>query len=99
MTEQLGAGPPLRTKEEVRTFVLELKAEAKRLAADVGDLSRPMAAGEALVRAVAIQQKWDRVRDWAIEQEVQDVTVPDYPPGGPVSPTAFSAPRRCPLQV
>ncbi|MEU0032003.1 hypothetical protein [Streptomyces sp. NPDC006335] len=84
MTEQLGAGSPLRTKEEVRAFVLQLEAEAKRLAADVGDLSRPMAAGEALARAAAIQGKWERVREWAIEQEVQDVAVPDYPPGGAI---------------
>lgn len=58
-----------------------LKAEAKTLAADVGDLSRPMAAGEVLARAAALQQKWEQVRAWAIEHEVKDFTVPDYLPG------------------
>ncbi|WP_330346694.1 hypothetical protein OG858_47150 (plasmid) [Streptomyces europaeiscabiei] len=71
----------MRTAQEVRAFVLQLEAEAKALAADVGDLSRPMAAGEVLVRAVALQQKWEQVRAWAIEQEVKDFTVPGYLPG------------------
>lgn len=64
----------------MRPFVLQLEAEAKQLAADVGDLCRPLAAGEAHAGRCHSAEV-GTVRDWAIEQEVQDVTVPDYTPG------------------
>jgi hypothetical protein len=80
VSEAPGEVPSLRTAEDVHAFVLQMETESRALAADVGNPSRPLAAGEALARTVALRQKWERLRAWAIEQEVQDFTVPDYLP-------------------
>lgn len=82
MTEEPGTALSFRTKEELRAFVLEQLADAETLAAELRDLSSPMPA-DTLARVAALQRNWERVAAGAVDLEVQRVTVPDFPPGGP----------------
>ncbi|MCZ0984074.1 hypothetical protein O1L60_45750 [Streptomyces diastatochromogenes] len=82
MTEELDAASPRRTVEDLRGLALELEADAVKLRDELADFGRPMPA-DMLARVAALVRGQEQLREWTLDLAVQEVTVPDFPPGAP----------------